>query len=141
MDLEGKSFTLDVVTTEVSTGPGLDVDYFAQQFAGSLWDGLGLRRVPGQGKADFRIRANVVSMDPGSRWGRYLFGPFAGAAVFEARVEVGDGQVVWGEVDAEGKRRWTLFEPDDDSVTMLADAASLAGQHAASKIIPILKSH
>ncbi len=143
MELDGKSFMLELAPVRSWTEPGLDPDYFAKEFRGALFEGLvgaGLRpKTSHDAQADFAVQACVTNLDPGNKWERHFFAPFAGGAVVEAEVTVGDGQSNWGTVRADGKRRFAWFEPNDDSVSMLADAARLAGKHAAGRVVSMLR--
>ncbi len=143
MELDGKSFRLELAPVRSWAEPGLDPDYFAREFREALFEGLtgaGLRpKTSHDAQADFTSQACVNNLDPGNKWERHFFAPLAGGAVGDAEVAVGDGQSNWGAVQASGKRRFAWFEPNDDSVSLLADAARLAGKHAARHVVSLLR--
>ena len=143
MDFEGKAYTLYAISTPHWAEGGLDHEFFVNRFRAAMIDALdeqGLEKrehKEGTPDAEIVVRAWVTDIDPGSAAERSIVGFGAGAAVFEAGGEVGDGTSVWADFQAKGVRRWTWWG-GGDSADLLADAARLAGKRAARHILAAL---
>jgi hypothetical protein len=141
--VESRPYTLygPIVTAE--TEAGYDSDYFASSFEGEMVDrlvGAGFERhrpIPGTPDMEIVLRGWVTTVDPGSPALRDIFGFGAGAAVFEAAVQVERAGIVLGEVEARGVRRFTWWGGGDSS-KLLDNAAELAGRRAAKKVAALL---
>jgi hypothetical protein len=81
------------------------------------------------------VSGQVVKADPGSQLMRWLFTFFAGGAQFEVVGRAGD-KAMTVPFRTVGTRRGGAF--GGNSVTLLNDAAKLAGQQAAGQIAGIL---
>ena len=147
MDLRGRPCTLYPISAQGAgvMPTGFDFTPVAQAYMGGLVADLSkaglnvLMPVVGAPDQGLSIRGQIVRADPGSRLMRYLFTWFAGAAVFEAEGQFGEGTVLIGSFHAKGTRRAGFG--GGDSQKMLIDAARLAGQQSAGQILAVLATH
>ena len=141
--MESRPYTLHDLVVTAETEAGFDSEYFASSFQGEMVSrlaGAGFdRRSPKPGTPDEEIVVSgwVTTVDPGSAALRDIFGFGAGAAVFEAAVQVERAGTILGEVKARGVRRFAWFGGGESS-KLLDDAAELAGRRAAKGIVDLL---
>jgi hypothetical protein len=128
--------------TAVTGSGGVDFATVNQSFMAALIpalqaSGLDLR-MPSPGTADqaFVIRGRVVRADPGSQAMRYVFSALAGFAIFEVEFQVGNAAAPFAHFVTKGTRRMSAF--GGNSQMMLSDAAKLAGEESAGRIIQAL---
>lgn len=146
MDLRGRMCVLYPFSAQgAAISPSVAFDAVAQSFhsglaAGLVAQGLDLRmpvsnEVP---PGAIFVNGQVIKADPGSQLMRWLFTFFAGGAKFEAVGQVGDAGGTYAQFRVEGTRRAGTF--GGNSVTLMNDAAKLAGQQAAQQVAGILAS-
>lgn len=123
--------------------PSVAFDQVSQSFhsalyAGLMGYGLNVQTPTSSSLPDgaLFVTGQVVKADPGSQLMRWLFTFFAGGANFQALGIVGDATVSYAQFPAAGTRRAGAF--GGNSVTLMNDAARLAGQQAAQNIVAIL---
>ncbi len=146
MDVRGRICTLYPLSWQgaVVLPTKFDVRPVADSYQGALVAeltkaGLDPRMpVPGMPDQGLVIRAQIVRADPGSRWLRWLFSMFAGAAAFEVEGQVGDAAAPFGQFHAEGKRRWAYA--GGNSQALLTDAAAQTGRRAALQILAAMSA-
>jgi hypothetical protein len=142
--LRGMACTLYPLAWESAStgGGGVDLAMVDQSFMSALVSALqasGLDlRMPSPGTADqaFVIRGRVIRADPGSQAMRYVFSALAGYATFEVEFQVGSAAAPFAHFVTKGTRRMSAF--GGNSQMMLNDAAKLAGEDAAGRIIQAL---
>ncbi len=144
MDLRGRMCVLYPFSAQgAAISPSVAFETVSQSFLGGLAGGLAAQgldvRMPASNEIPagaLYVNGQVVKADPGSQLMRWLFTFFAGGAQFEAIGQVGDASGSYAQFRVLGTRRAGAF--GGNSVSMMNDAAKLAGQQAAQQVAGIL---
>ena len=118
-----------------------DVQFAADSFQGAFVMALAEKlnpKFPGVGSPDYDlvIRSRIVRADPGSKFLRWLFPFVAGSAVFEVEAQLTERGALLAHIRGNGTRRFGLG--GGNSQDLLADAAKLAGEHAAEMLLDVV---
>lgn len=118
-----------------------DVQFAADSFLGAFVMGLAEKLNPkfpvvGSPDYDLVIRSRIVRADPGSKFLRWLLPFVAGCAVFEVEAQLTERGVLLAHVRGNGTRRFGFG--GGNSQDLLADAAKLAGEHAAEMLLDVV---